>query len=199
MLLGLGTLLAAGLLNGGERSLSPIGIGLGLMSGLAYARVIIVTGRVAPTVSPWYRRAIIVTGGAALVVTVYPPAFLFDGAFLRGLWMWDGGVALFGSVLPIGLLSLGVPHIGPETATILGAAELPAAVFLSWAVLNEKVSLLQWLGVAVILLGIAASERLRRRHPPRHCKNERHGGDAHQGRRLPRATGPTGHARNASR
>jgi len=163
VLLGLGTLLAAGLLNGGERSLSPVGVGLGLLSGLAYALVIIVTGRVAPTVSPWYRSALIVTGGAALVLAVYPPTFLLDGAFLEGLWLWGGGNALFGSILPIGLLSLGVPHIGAETATILGAAELPAAVFLSWAILNETVSPLQWLGVAVILLGIAVPGLLRRR------------------------------------
>lgn len=165
ILLGLGTVLAAGLLNGGPRSLSPAGVGLGLLSGLAYALVIIVTGRVAPQVSPWYRSALIVTGGAALVLAVFPPTFLFDGAFLQGLWLWGSGNALFGSILPIGLFSLGVPHIGPEAATILGAAELPAAVFLSWAILHESVSPLQWLGVTVILVGIAAPELLKRRHP----------------------------------
>lgn len=166
-LLGVGTILAAGLLDAHPRRLSPMGITLGLLSGAAYALVIIVTGRAAPRVSSWYRSALIVTGGALLVLAVYPPTFLLDGSFVGGLWVWGTANSLFGSILPIGLFSLGVPRIGPELATILGAAELPAAVFMSWLVLKEPVTPLQWLGVAVILGAITLPKLLRQQEQRR--------------------------------
>jgi drug/metabolite transporter (DMT)-like permease len=47
-------------------------------------------------------------------------------------------------------------------ATILSAAELPMAIFMSSVVLHEDVSALQWLGVVIILLGIAVPELARK-------------------------------------
>lgn len=164
-LLCLGTILAAGLLDGGAHRLSPVGVALGLLSGLAYALVLIVSGRVAPQASPWYRSALIVSGGALLVLAVNPPTFLVDGSFLGGLWFWGSANALFGSILPIGLFAVGVPKIGAEMATILGAAELPAAVFMSRVALKDPVSPLQWLGVAIILVAIAVPHWLGRSAP----------------------------------
>ncbi|MNL75364.1 hypothetical protein D3C87_2011580 [compost metagenome] len=53
------------------------------------------------------------------------------------------------------LFGLGAPKINPGLASILSAGEFPVAVTASVLVLHEQVTSLQWLGIAVILLGIA--------------------------------------------
>ena len=47
--------------------------------------------------------------------------------------------------------------IGVNVSAILSAAELPVAVFFSSWLLAEKVSLLQWVGIAIILSAIVIS------------------------------------------
>ncbi|MNN93409.1 EamA-like transporter family protein [compost metagenome] len=61
----------------------------------------------------------------------------------------------FGAVIPVLLFGLGAPKINPGLASILSAGEFPVAVTASVLVLHEQVTSLQWLGIAVILLGIA--------------------------------------------
>lgn len=53
------------------------------------------------------------------------------------------------------LFNIGMPKVGGSLGTILSASELPMAVTMSTCILHETVSLLQWIGVVIILLGIA--------------------------------------------
>jgi drug/metabolite transporter (DMT)-like permease len=163
VLLGIGTVLAAGILEGGPQRISLIGVGFGLLAATSYAFVILFSGRVAPHVNPWTRSALMLTGAAVLVLLVYPPTFLFDGSLSRGLLFWGSAAALFAAAIPTILFNFGVPQIGSGLATILSAAELPMAVLMSRFVLGEAVSTLQWLGVLVVLIGIALPELTRRR------------------------------------
>jgi len=48
-----------------------------------------------------------------------------------------------------------MPKVGPGLGAILSAAELPAAVVVSVLVLQEQVSVLRWLGIIIVMLGIA--------------------------------------------
>lgn len=72
---------------------------------------------------------------------------------------------MFGAFLPPVLFAIGVPHIGEGLTGILGASELPVAVFLSAIVLHEHVSALQWAGVMLVMLGVALPELMRRIRP----------------------------------
>jgi len=67
---------------------------------------------------------------------------------------------LFGAVIPPICFAIGVPKSGGGLASILSAAELPVAVFMSGIILHERVTMLQWIGVAVILIGVALPELL---------------------------------------
>lgn len=156
-ILAVGTVMAAGMTHGGFE-LNPLGVTWGLLSAVSFAFVFIVSGRVAPAVSSWNRAALLVTGGLTFIFLVSPPMFLINGSLQQGLWMWAGANAFSSTVIPIGLFSLGVPHIGPASATILGAAELPSSVFVSWVLLRESISSTRWWGVLVILIGIAYPE-----------------------------------------
>lgn len=70
-------------------------------------------------------------------------------------------LGLFGVALPPLLFSIGMPHVGPSLGTILTASELPVAVLMSALVLSEDVSVIQWIGVCIVLIGIAIGNEYR--------------------------------------
>jgi len=156
LLLVIGTVLAGGVFNS-EQHLSFLGIVLGLLAALSYALFILFSGRVSLHVNPWRRSAIVMSGSLLLAFIVYPPTFLWSGALGDGLLLWGGLLALFVVVSTV-CFTIGVPRIDAGLAIILSSAELPTAVVMSRYVLQENVHLLQWIGVAIILLGIAVPE-----------------------------------------
>ena len=64
-------------------------------------------------------------------------------------------MGFFGSLVPPLLFNIGMPKIGSGLGTILSASELPTAVLMSTLVLHEAVTFSKWIGVIVILIGIA--------------------------------------------
>jgi drug/metabolite transporter (DMT)-like permease len=156
VLLLIGTWLASGVMER-QQTFSLWGSVLGLLAAFSYALFIMLSGRVALHVNSWSRNAVTMTGGLITTYLVFPPRFLLNGALLDGLWGYGAMLAIF-VVISILFFTIGTPHIGATLAIILGSAELPTAVFMSRFVLGETVSLLQWIGVAVILLGIAWPE-----------------------------------------
>jgi len=156
-----GTMLAAGLLEHGLANFDWRGVALGLASAFSYSLFILLSGKAVPSVHPAYRSGWMITGGMLLVFVLFPPAFLFDGTLWGGLLPFGFMLGLFGAFLPPVLFAIGVPRIGEGLTGILGASELPVAVLLSAAVLHEHVSVLQWAGVAIVLLGVALPELTR--------------------------------------
>jgi drug/metabolite transporter (DMT)-like permease len=153
-----GTLLAAGIVEQGAAKFNLIGVTLGLLSAVSYSLFIFFSGKVVPTVHPAYRSVWMLTGGMTLVFILFPPHFLFNGQLGGDLLMFGLLLGLFGAFIPPILFAIGVPYIGGDMAGILGASELPVAVLLSSLVLHEQVSLLQWTGVALVLMGVALPE-----------------------------------------
>ena len=87
-------------------------------------------------------------GALTLVMIVFPPTFIFNGAISQGLWKYGLGLGIFSIVIPSIAFTIGIPKIGSGLATILGAAELPVTTIMSVFVLKEAVLSSQWLGVA---------------------------------------------------
>ncbi len=63
-------------------------------------------------------------------------------------------LGIFGIALPPLLFSIGIPHTGPSLGSILTSSELPMAILMAFFVLGEHIALVQWLGVALIFLGV---------------------------------------------
>ncbi|WP_424765621.1 EamA family transporter [Paenibacillus sp. sgz302251] len=157
-----GTLLAAGIIEHGAGRFNLMGVMLGLLSAVSYSLFILFSGKAVPAAQPAYRSAWMITGGMLLVFLLFPPTFLFNGLLFGELMLYGFLLGLFGAFIPPLLFAVGVPHIGEGMAGILGASELPVAVLLSSFVLHEHVSLLQWIGVTVVLLGVTLPELLKR-------------------------------------
>ena len=149
-----GSILASGALVSSSE-LSVTGIIWGLLSAISFASFIVVSGRSNINIHPIYKSALMTTGAALLILVVFPPVFILNGVLMDGLFKYSIVAGLCASVIPPLLFNIGMPKIGSGLGTILSASELPTAVFMSAIVLNETVTNVQWLGVFIILCGIA--------------------------------------------
>ncbi|MBG9737144.1 EamA family transporter [Paenibacillus alvei] len=149
-----GTVFAGGLADHGLSGLSWKGSIFGMISAISFAVYIFVSGRVATDVPILTKSLSMITGAMLVVFLMFPPAFIFDGTLSSGLWKFGLPMGLLGIIIPVIFFGIGVPKIGSGLGTILGAAELPAAVIMSVLVLREQVTVLQWAGIVLIFAGI---------------------------------------------
>ncbi|MFD1176922.1 DMT family transporter [Paenibacillus puldeungensis] len=154
----IGTLLAAGLNGQAAANINRMGLIFGLLSAVSYSMFLLFSGKAVPSAHPAYRSAWMVTGGFILLIVLFPPHFLFNGMLGGPLLIYGLLLGLFGAFIPPLLFAIGIPHIGEAMGGILGAAELPVAVLLSSIVLHESVGMVQWFGVALILVGVTLPE-----------------------------------------
>lgn len=154
-----GTVLSSGILSGSLDRISASGIGLGLLAACCYTLFIYFSGSVATHLSALTRTTWMITGAALVVLTLMPPHFLWNGALGKGLWVWGILLSVFGVIIPAYLFAKGAPHIATGLAAVLGSVELPVVIICSALLLKETTSLVQWMGILIILLGIVVSER----------------------------------------
>lgn len=156
----IGTILAGGILEPSVGGITAKGVIFGLMSAVSFALYIFVSGRVATQVPAVNKSLYMTTSAMISILIVFSPSFIYDGAIAEGLWKFGLPLGLLGIVIPVLFFSIGVPKLGSGLGAILGAAELPAAVVASVLVLHEEVSVLRWVGIFVVLLGIATPQLL---------------------------------------
>jgi drug/metabolite transporter (DMT)-like permease len=72
-------------------------------------------------------------------------------------------LGLFGIAIPIFFLAVGAPKVSTGMATILNSAELPVEVLAAAVIILEPVAALRWVGVIIIVLGIALPYILERK------------------------------------
>lgn len=149
-----GSVLASGFLQTGI-IFSLAGIGWGILAAVSFSSFIFISGNTNIPVHPIYKSAIMTTGASLLIFISLPPVFLINGALTDGLFMYGLLTGFFGSLVPPILFNIGMPKVGGGLGTILSASELPMAVIMSTIVLHETVTFLQWVGVIIILGGIA--------------------------------------------
>src|SRR5690606_34500576 len=116
-----GTILAAGVFNGGEIHLTGTGLIFGMLAAFFYAIVMIVSGRVGVQYKASLRAAIMITGATALVFSLFTPFFLFNGSLWNGLASYAFILSVFGTVLPPLLFAIAIPKIGPALGGILSS------------------------------------------------------------------------------
>lgn len=146
-----GTVVATNVLST-EVSVSPLGYVFGVLAALSYTAVIWVSKHLSVNLHPISRSFYMMIGGALAAFVIALPQFAGDFHWTV-FWRW-GWMALFGTILPPLLFAKGVPLTSVSLAAILSSIELPAAIATASAVLAENFSLVQWSGVAVIIIAI---------------------------------------------
>lgn len=159
-----GTLFSTGILEKGIAQLSVSGILFGLLAATAYALFIILNGRVGNDYPVLKKSALMVSGALTLIVTILFPKTLLSLHIMEQILPYTLLLALLGTVIPPLLFAYGMPKTGYPLGSILSAVELPVAVLMSYLILKEDVSTLQWLGIVFILIVIAYINTLKKRH-----------------------------------
>ncbi|MFV5688996.1 EamA family transporter [Flavobacterium sp. ZT3R25] len=148
----LGTALATNLIQS-EIQLDWRGIVLGLLAAASFTTTMFTANRVATHISSAQRSLFMLLGGAIIVagfaIATQTTPFNF-AIFMK----WGIVLALFGTVIPPLLFNAGFPLTGIGLGSIVSALELPVSVLMAYFLLSEKVNVLQWFGIVLIILAI---------------------------------------------
>ncbi|MCK9313616.1 MAG: DMT family transporter [Methanocorpusculum sp.] len=165
----IGTILAGGIIGSGLSltEMNPIGIILGLLAAVFYAVFVYLSGRVSPELAPMNRSFFIATAGMAFVLifvgSVYGGTAVIEGITNLNALAYSIPLGLFGIAIPIFFLAVGAPKISTGMATILNSAELPVEVLAAALIILEPVAPLRWVGVVIIVIGIALPHIIERK------------------------------------
>ncbi|HAS79643.1 MAG TPA: EamA family transporter [Fusobacteriaceae bacterium] len=154
MVLVFGTLLASNMIFE-RQELSYEGIIYGFMSAIFYSLFLFVNGRVATVVDSMTRSGIMLIGTSICILGIYPPSYLIESLTFSGIVKFGLPLGILGSVIPPLFFSIGIPKIGVGVASILCSIELPVVTLAAMFILKEKVGVVQWIGV-LIIVGVIA-------------------------------------------
>lgn len=152
-----GTVFASGVYQTGILGYDPVALLCGFGAAICCASFVTLSGRVKARCSTEQRGAI-VCAGTVIMSHVVSPLFIVSGVMLQGFAPYSLVTGLFGLFLPVMLFGLGTPYLTPGISTIMTSAELPAGLLVAMLALGTPMSLVEWLGVAVILAGVVLSQ-----------------------------------------
>ncbi len=130
---------------------------LAFLAPLAYAVLILIYTRVLADMPPLQRLAAGIWGTFTVAMPwalwLAPTASLLP-ASTQG-WLTLLGVALFTSLLPQWLFTLGASRAGPLCTAIAGSVELIVGLMIGWCLLAEAVQSMQLFAALLIVLAVA--------------------------------------------
>jgi len=92
--------------------------------------------------------------GGSVIVFSFALATQHEPFNLNIFLKWGIILSLFGTIIPPMLMNIGFPLTGIGLGSIVSALELPVSVMMAYVLLDEKVILLQWIGIVLIILAI---------------------------------------------
>jgi drug/metabolite transporter (DMT)-like permease len=148
----IGTLLATNIFKN-EIQLDWRGLVMGFLAACSFTTTMFTANRVGLGISSAQRSLYMLLGGAIIVlafgIATQNTAFNFE-IFLK----WGIILSLFGTIIPPMLMNAGFPLTGIGLGSIVSALELPVSVLMAYFLLYEKVDLVQWLGILLIIVAI---------------------------------------------
>ncbi|HEA28582.1 MAG TPA: DMT family transporter [Leeuwenhoekiella sp.] len=147
-----GTLLAAKVFES-DITINLTGIGLGLLAAVSYTATMYASNKVALELSIITRSKYLVYGGLLIVVLFWNFEIIETFSWIIFL-KWGTFLGFFGTILPPILFNKGFPEIGTGLGSIIASLEIPVSVFSAYLILHEDISVLQWVGIAIILLSV---------------------------------------------
>lgn len=144
-----GTVLATNMLFNVQK-MNFIGIGWGLLAAVSYTVSVYTSGKIAVGMHAFRRTIWMLLGGLSIVIAISFPSMIekFDWQIFVS---WGIVLALFGTILPPILFSIGMPKINLGLGAILSSVEIPVSVLMAYFLLHEKVNLYQWSGIILIM------------------------------------------------
>lgn len=129
------------------------GLFWGLLAAASFTTTMFTANKVALGISSAQRSLFMLLGGAIIVFGfgIYTQTTEFNFEIFT---KWGIVLALFGTIIPPMLLNAGFPLTGIGLGSIVSSLELPVSVLMAYFLLNEKLQLIQWIGILLIILAI---------------------------------------------
>ena len=129
------------------------GILWGILAAASFTTTMFTANKVALEISSAQRSLYMLLGGAIIVFGF--AVFTQTNSFNSDIFFkWGIVLALFGTIIPPMLLNAGFPKTGIGLGSIVSSLELPVSVMMAFLILNEKVTLVQWIGILFIILAV---------------------------------------------
>jgi len=148
----LGTVLATNVLKQSV-DISWIGFGWGLLAALCYTATMYSSNNIGLHFPPLKRSLYMILGGLIIIALLFHASLNKDFSFEIFL-RWGPALSLFGTILPPLLFTRGMPLTGMGLGAIIASIEIPVSVLMANLILKEPVSVLQWMGVILILFAV---------------------------------------------
>lgn len=148
----LGTLFAADIFNVSTR-IHPQGILFGLLAALSYTCNMYASNKVATNMGNLTRSFYFILGGS-IAVCAYWNLDLLQHFEWKHFLYWGIPLALFGTIIPPILFTIGMPKIGTGLGGIVSSFEIPVSLACAYYLLDESLNTFQWVGVLIILISI---------------------------------------------
>ena len=159
-----GTIFAAGVIGADISGIPWQGWAWGMASAVSFSLFVFINQKQVKGMDTATRLLFTSFFAAVAIFFFQSPEIVWNGMlFGSGLWIYGLILGVFGIVIPIYLFSIAVPKVGTATASILSAMELPVAVTVSVLLLNEPLSVLQVVGIIIILIGMILPTYIQRR------------------------------------
>lgn len=148
----IGTLLATNVIQD-EIKLNWKGLVMGFLAACSFTTTMFTANRIGLGISSAQRSLYMLFGGGIIVVIF---AFVTQNTPFQYeiLFKWGIILSLFGTIIPPMLMNAGFPLTGIGLGSIVSALELPVSVLMAYFLLHEKVVLIQWIGIILIILAI---------------------------------------------
>jgi len=150
-----GTIFAAGVIDADISGIPWYGWAWGMAAAVSFSAFVMYNQKQSGNLDTETRLLFVSFVAAVAIFFFQTPEIVWNGTlFGEGLWVYGLILGVLGIVTPIYLFSIAVPKVGTATSSILSAAELPVAVTVSVILLSETITILQIVGIGIILFGM---------------------------------------------
>lgn len=158
-----GTILSANLL---DHATNPdwTGIIYGLLAACSYTATMYSSNNIELRFPAVKRSKYMILGGLLVIVIIFHSSI--DSRFTLSIFStWGLIVSLFGTILPPLLFTKGLPRTGIGLGAVISSLEIPVAVLVAHYLLNEPISMIQVIGILLIIVAVIVSNINKRKTP----------------------------------
>ena len=125
------------------------------IAALTYAIYIVGSGQWLPRLGTWRFTSLAMIASAFAILCHHGLTRQWQLAhFERPVYYYTIAMATIATVIPSFLISAGIKLIGANNASIIGSVGPVSTIILAYIFLNERLSLLQFLGTLIVILGV---------------------------------------------
>ncbi len=131
---------------------------IAILGAFFYAIYIYRSRNISTVIGPHYL-TLLVCFGTMMVFFIYACATKQLALPVGREWFFVSAIGILATALPIQFLLASLKYITPIKVSILASLRVVVTMLIGWAVLNEQITILQFLGVATILFATVITQK----------------------------------------